>query len=292
MIFFRKLFLLFLIASALPLNAQNLDELIQRYTGDNVDGYVNPLITGLGANLNSGYFVGAYVPKTGFHLDLRVNAMAAFFSDEQRTFMASTEGFFVPVQTAETSTIVGDGTGTTVNGDGNTSYTFPGGYDLSALATITPTLTIGSVLGTDAAIRYLSVTPSDDVGELRLFGLGLRHSISQYIPNSPVDLAAGFAYTDLKLGSIIDINQTYFHAEVGKRVPFFQVFGGLGIESNSTDIEYTPNNGTEEIKLELTGDNKFRVFAGFAFDLYILHISMDYSMGSQQVLNTGVSFGL
>jgi len=289
----RMLCLPLVILVSMPGSAQNLDELIARYTGDNVEGYVNPLVTGLGANLNSGYFVGAYVPEFGFHVDLRANAMAAIFSDDQKTFMATTEGLFTPVQTAETSTIVGDGVGTTVSGSGNTSYTFPGGYDLGALGTVAPTLTIGSVYGTEAAIRFLAFdTDDEDFGEFQLFGFGMRHSISQYIPNSPVDIAAGFAYTDLKLGTIIDINQSYFHAEVGKRIPFFQVYGGLGIESNSTDIEYIPDDSTEEVKLELTGDNKFRVFAGFGIDLAILHISLDYSLGSQQVLNAGVSLGL
>jgi len=49
-------------------HAQNIEDMISKYTSDNGKGYVQPLADAFGANLNSGFYHHAKVKKAGFQL--------------------------------------------------------------------------------------------------------------------------------------------------------------------------------------------------------------------------------
>ncbi len=289
-------FLLLLLIAGLeapPAHAQ-LESLLERYTGENAAGFIRPLVTGFGADLNSGLYQSAYVPKGGLHLNIRINGMLALFSSDQKTFLASTQGYFYPPEgEVKTATVVG-GRGTTVTGTGGTKFRFPDGYDLKSLLIGAPTITIGSIAGTEASLRYMSYKTGADIGVISLFGIGARHSISQYIPLSPVDIAAGVFYHHFRVGDIIKNNVYSVHAEAGKSFTFLDVYGGIAWESNKASIRYTADifGHTEKISINVTGKNRFRGTFGLGFNLLVVHLNLDYSVGRQRVLNAGLSVGL
>jgi hypothetical protein len=271
-----------------------VDELIQRYAGENGKGYIKPLITGFGADLNSGLYRTANVPKMGLHINIAINGMIAIFSDDQKKFTATTTGYFYPVEEVEAPTVIGDPKGARVSSPQGTDYVFPGGYDVKSFMIAAPTLTVGSIMGTEASLRYFKAELNKDIGELSLFGIGGRHSISQYIPLSPVDIAVGFFYHKFKIGDIVKSNVYTIHAEAGKSFTVINVYGGLAYESNKATLNYTFDSGfeTQEVSLDVTGDNKFRFTAGVGFNFTLFHINVDYSIGKQSVLNAGVSVSL
>jgi len=143
-------------------------------------------------------------------------------------------------------------------------------------------------------LRYFKANINEDLGDLTLVGLGARHSISQYIPLSPVDISAGFFYHNIKLGDILKTNLLSFYAVVGKSFPVINVYGGLAMESNKADINYTFTafGQQQDISLSVTGKNKFRALAGVGINLLMLHLNVDYNLGHQSILNAGLSFGL
>ena len=96
------------------------------------------------------------------------------------------------MKTAEVSTLFGPTDPVEVTGDAGTVYVFPGGLNVSMLPFAVPQLTLGSVFGTDLTVRYFAYSTNEDIGKLNLFSWGLRHSISQYVPVLPLDLAVGF----------------------------------------------------------------------------------------------------
>jgi hypothetical protein len=81
------LLLLFIIYPGFILNSYaHIDDLVERYTGDNAEGYLQTLVTAFGANLNSGLYRSVKVPGMGLHIDLALNRVISFFSDDQKTF--------------------------------------------------------------------------------------------------------------------------------------------------------------------------------------------------------------
>lgn len=270
-----------------------LETLLERYTGQNAEGYLQPLVTAFGGNLNSGLYRTAKVPKGGLHLDLRLNAMMSLFSDDQKTFTASTQGYFYPPETVETATVIGN-EGATVTGTGGTQFRFPDGYDIKSFPTAVPTLTIGSIAGTEASVRFASANLGEDVGTLTLYGFGVRHSISQYIPLSPVHIAAGVFYQNFKVGDIIKSDVLSIHAEASKSFLFLELYGGIAYEKNKASVNYTFTalDTDQDISIDITGNNKFRTTLGVAVNLLMLHVHADYNLGNQNIVNAGISIGL
>lgn len=278
-----------------PLFAQDFEDLISKYTEENGQGYMRPLADAFGGSLNSGLFSTARIPKMGFHLRIGVEAMAAFVADKQKTFDATTPEYFFPETTVEAPTIFGDIEAQEVAGEGGTTYLFPGGMNVKLLPIAVPQLTVGSVFGTEAVIRWFQFDMGDDFGEIKLLGYGLRHSISQYLPSIlPVDLSAGVFIQSFKVADIVDANTFFAGIQASWRASILTLYGGLGYESAKMDIAFTVGEGEneEEIAYNLKSDNSFRFTVGFALQLFILRIHADYNMGYQNVACAGVSFGM
>lgn len=290
-----------LVLLASPLAAQ-IEDNLKMYTGANATGYFGPVVTAISTSLNTSLYHTAYIPKNGLVLKLEVPVMGMIFSDDDKTFNAVTEGAFSPQQTVEVPTVVGSGQSVTVGGDAGSSYTFPGGLDLNSFALTVPQLRIGAVQGTEAIIRFIAFRIGDtDLGNLNLFGLGIRHSISQYFgPTPPVDVAASFIWQRFKLGENesggdLSLTNTYsLGIQVSTRYAKFIVpYTGLSYDSYKTDVEYEYEElgQPEEIKLDFTGDTLHWVI-GLTIDFYNIHFFGEYNVASQNSFGFGLGFGI
>ncbi len=73
--------------------SQSLDSTLQKLAGDAARGYVGPIVSGFGSDLNGGWFHKSPSAKMfGFDLEFGVVAMGTTFSDASKTF--STSGNF------------------------------------------------------------------------------------------------------------------------------------------------------------------------------------------------------
>ena len=152
------------------------------FTDENTKGYLEPLRDVFGSGLSDGIYSSADLNslKPYVRLDLRV--MVVRFSDSDRTYMANPESYFPGTGTYEVPTVIGDETGQTVT-SGPAQFTFPGGLDVSGLPIAAPQLVVGGVMGSEGILRYFNASYGDnELGEFSLFGIGARHSISQYLP--------------------------------------------------------------------------------------------------------------
>ncbi|NUN09387.1 MAG: hypothetical protein HUU54_09455 [Ignavibacteriaceae bacterium] len=71
-------------------NAQTLEETLQNLSKDAASAYVNPIISGFGANLNTGWMHRVPSAKFfGIDLEFGVIAMATMFNDENKAFTAN-----------------------------------------------------------------------------------------------------------------------------------------------------------------------------------------------------------
>ena len=182
--------------------AAQVESQVSAYTGENAKGYLKPLSDAFGATLNSGFFRSAYLPTSGFNIGFEVIVMGLYFSDDDRTFRATTEGSFLPQQSVSVPTVIGPGEAVIISGDAGTSYAFPGGLSLNSFAMLAPQLRISSLYGTEFVGRYGRVNSGDaELGDVTLWGIGVRHNVSQYFGEDFVaDIAVGIIYQDFSAG--------------------------------------------------------------------------------------------
>ncbi len=86
-------------------------------------------------------------------------------------------------------------------------------------------------------------------------------------------------------------NNSILTLQVSKSVPFITVYGGVGFESSSIDVDYTFEDadlGTVPIAFSLDGDNSFRTTVGFRLKLLLLSLHGDYSTGEYTAYNLGI----
>lgn len=276
--------------------AQNpFEDAIKQLSSDNVKGYVQPLINGFGANMNSGMYHSAEVGDLGFHLQVQVIGMGTLIGDGEKTYMATPPDPFTqnPVQTA---TVFG-GTGTVVTGPANMTYQFQNGQvKTSIMPFAVPQVTIGNIFGTQAIVRYIPIPEIGNFPKMTLFGIGVQHSISRYIPTFPVDLSVGAFYQKLTIGDIIDAKAMNFGAQVSKSFSLLTLYGGLQYETSTMSLNYTytgPNSTPNtKVSIDLDGENKFRTTGGISLNLIIMRLSADINVGKVTVVSADLGFGL
>lgn len=285
-------FFIFCLFLSMPLFSQ-VEDRFGFLNEENVVGYTKPFATTLGTAFNSGGYHSASVSSLfGFSLSFR--GMYIMVPDDQLKFSPSLpNGYTGSIPTA---TIFGNKGGAYSGPDGYKVY--PPGINESSIPVAYPQIA-GSFMGTELMIRYL---PSIDLGETSIgfFGAGLKHSISQYIPLFPVDMAVQIMYSNFSLKNIIDANNLAFNAHASKTFGVFTPYFGLQYESTSFELKYTvrgdPNStnpalqNDREATVDIDGDNSFRATVGGALKLAIIVLNADVSLSSQTVFSGGLTF--
>jgi hypothetical protein len=278
---------------AMPTAAQVQDAL-RAYTGVNAEGYMQPAADAFAANINDAFYYSAYIPETGLKFSFELAAMSVIFGDDDKTFQAQTEGGFLPPTTFTAPTIVGATEAVTVTSQSGAKFSAPGGFDLNSFAIAVPQLRIGAFKGTEAVVRFFAADISDnEFSEIDLFGIGVRHSISQYF-ESPVGLAVGAMWQKFQLGdNFIDTNAFTFGVQTSKRFSLLEPYGGLSWDSFKMDVtfdsEATGSPTTEKISFDRA--NNIRATIGLGLDYSIGHAFVEYNISSTNSFAFGLTLG-
>jgi len=311
----KKTTLLILLMAFTLLAAESIDDKISSLAEANAKMYVQPFLNSFSAGINSGTYNTAkvlgtlkfgvfintslyFVPKSEKTFDIALPSEDESHPDVYEIIQANAEA-----GNLETATIYGDNGSTLYQypeiNSGN-SLKMPNGADLSMIPFLMPQIHVGLPWGNELMLRYAPpLTISEDVGELSFFGIGVKHSIDQYIPLCPIDLAVQGVYHSMKVGDIMEFSSLAFNAEVSKTFLMWTLYGGLGYESTSLTAEYTyePNLDGEDvddipldqdIKVELDAENDFRATAGFRYSFLLLKIYADYSFCKYPIANAGI----
>ncbi len=290
------LLVVFLFSSSSGQNS--IEETIEQLSSDNVRGYIQPLLDGFGANINSGFPGSARIRSSGLTFRVQFVGMGMLVGDSEKTFFATPPQPF-PQEPVETATIFG-GEGTTVTHQSGIRYKFQNGQvDTRILPFAVPQLTVGDFFGTQLTLRYVPLPSISDFPEVNLFGLGVRHSVSQYLPVTPIDIAAGVFYQTFSIGEFMDSKAMALSLQASKTLLLLTLYGGVQYETADVNLSYTytgplPPGDTSDrnISLDLRGDNRFRVTAGAGLALGILHLHTDISFGAVTVVSAGLGFGI
>jgi len=261
----------------------------------NAVAYAQPFATTLGTAINSGSYHSANIPSM-FSFSISFKGMYIFIPESQKNFTPTLADIGYQAN-KETATIYGDKGAAYAGPDGY--IVMPPGINQSSIPVAYPQIG-ASFLGTQVLFRYLPHIPIAENNDLTIFGIGVAHSISQYIPLFPIDLAVQGLYNDVEVSGIMKLNNFAFNIHASKTLGPLTPYVGLQYEKTSLDLDYTiqgnPLSGDpflrndQHIKMSFNGTNKFRATIGAALKLAVLVFNADFSFSSQPVASGGLTF--
>ncbi|MFI5252820.1 MAG: DUF6588 family protein [Bacteroidota bacterium] len=331
-------------------HADDLSSKLSNVASSYATGYLQPLSDAFGADINSGFFhsakmtngfhlyigvkaFAATIPSADQLFNLAYND--SIHVDRMVDDPSNPGGPQIHVQHDFSTTLNGIGLPTIFGDDkvpgvlngtvsfdttlGGNVYHIPLTYQKTTIGGVgkinyaplaMPQVTLGTIMGTDFTLRLIPKTNIGDYGSVGFWGIGVRHSISQYLggENAPVDIAAGFAIQRFTITAhdttggvsndydLLKASAWLFNVEVSKSFSLLTLYGGLQMEKASMDIQYFYNaevNGTTvkfNPAFSLDAKNTFRAIVGVNFALGPININADYNMGSTTVISGG--FGL
>ncbi len=288
----KKVFLLLTLSVLFTYPVFSQQDQFNSLSQNEVVKFAQPFATSLGEGLNTGGFYTAQVPQL-FGLGLTVRYMYILIPSSQMTFTPTLPSGYK----ANTPTATFWGNKGAIYTGPNGYITYPNGINQSSVPFLMPQIT-ASLLGTEVLIRYL---PSIKIGgkNLNFFGIGIRHSISQYIPLIPVDVAVQLLYNKLSVTGIVDASSFAVNGEVSKSFDPLTIYGGLQYETSNFDLSYTlkgdPNSGdpalrqTKNISASVKGQDNFRLILGASLNLAVIVLNVDYNITSQPIICGGIS---
>ncbi len=274
----------------------SLEKALKSFNATTVQGYVQPLQDLFAANMTAGWYRSADIPPSGFNLSINIVGMGALLSDDLKSYDAATpEGF--AQKTFNTATVFGKKEVTVVT-DAATglSYAGSGGSvdDLPIFPLVALQATIGHVQGTELIIRGFPVPEISGLPKITYWGIGGRHSVSQYFGEGepPVHIAVGIFYNKITFGDYISVSSFYAGPQVSKTFSILELYGGFGYTKNSMDLNFTSTaSGSQNVSVTFEGKDKVRGTVGAALNLGVVHLHGDLNFGSVTSISTSIGFG-
>ncbi len=328
--------LLLTVMSVTAAAQSDLDNLIKGSTEDAnylVKGYITPAMNVVGYGLTQGWYNTAKPHKVvGFDLTVTVAGISIPTSDltyRIENSKLSTIDLVTPTPVggaANVPTIFGSDIAPTFRfrSGGSTFTGAPGlNLDLPVVGTAVPVpmvqLGIGLPKGTDVKLRFFPSTglgTGGKDGSVSMFGIGVLHSVKQYIPgvkDLPFDLSAFVGYTklnfDVKLDATNNPGQsatfatsaTTIQGLISKKISVLTLYGGVGLNmissdlnvKGSFDLDGNPSTTTDrkENPISISNSSASPSFtAGLRLKLAIFTFHGDYTFQKYNALTLG--FGL
>ncbi len=169
------------------------------------------------------------------------------------------------------------------------------------LPTVAVQLDLSGFAGSGISIRYMPPIDFNSMGKMKIFGGGITHNISYWLPETfPVDLGIAVYFQDFELGNVLKnvTAQTglYISEKIGGAVALLP-YAGITVESSKTDINYnysfdTPA-GTQEgnISLSVGGDNTVSYVFGSKLIFPVLSVNFNLRFSHTTTGSIGVGFG-
>ncbi len=131
------------------------------------------------------------------------------------------------------------------------SFALPPGANINTMFAIVPQFEIGSLFGTEMLIRFIPpVYMGSNIGHFAFWGIGLKHSISQYFPGMPFDMAVQAVYQGTSLKNDIGVTSSKlntmatfwdFNLQIGKSYldDKLNFYSGFSFESININSDFT-----------------------------------------------------
>lgn len=326
------IFTFFAISFSISVNAQ-IEEIFAA-DGDAstyFEHYMSPAINGLMYDLNNAWYSRSKTHNK-FGFDVSFSASIAIIPDDEKTFQ------FLASEYDNLTLSGGDGVLPTIAGDDTSSVleteVLGNSFPIDAVDGLgddwlreffipisipTPMIQAGFGLpfNTDIKLRFFPNTEREGIA-FNLFGLGLKHNLTQYFGKTEKDLftlSALGAFTKTNVTYIpnnvgipgsnqsIDMNIQAYTAQAiaGVNLKFVDLYLGFGYVGGTTDLNvngsYVFNNGISDftvtdpidLNFEMTG---FKTTLGTRFNLGPVKIFGDYTFQKYPSITAGVAFSM
>lgn len=148
-------------------------------------------------------------------------------------------------------------------------FQLPAGLDMTKFFAAIPQIEIGSLFGTEALVRFIPpIDMGKNIGKFAFWGLGLKHSISQYFTDysrnadysideydslrslgeTPLDMAAQLVYQGTSLVNKVGVTNAEldatatmvdFNLQFSKKLnKYFELYGGYSLETIFINAHY------------------------------------------------------
>ncbi len=132
-----------------------------------------------------------------------------------------------------------------------TEFPLPDGRNIAAIPFGVPQVEIGGLGGSEVMFRYIpKLRWNDVIGSFGFWGVGFRHSLSQYLfgRNNILDISIAGAYQETSLSNTIGVTNAEFNAngrisniglQVGKRISNnFGIMASVAYDNTTIDVLY------------------------------------------------------
>jgi hypothetical protein len=148
-------------------------------------------------------------------------------------------------------------------------------------------------------VRWFALDLKDsDLGKIELFGIGAQHSISQYFPALPADVAFGAFYQTFKIGDelldtkALHVNVTASKALSAKGLVKLQPYVGIGYDTFSMDLAYTSTTDpTDHISVSMDKESNVHFTLGAQLSLALVKLHGEFNVAANTGAAIGLSFG-
>ena len=280
------------LGAAVPPARAQLSDNLGVLTAENARKYLAPLPDALSGTMNSAIFTSGKVPKMGLNFSVGIKVMGVKFDDGDRVYtptdLAGFSGPAVP-------TVIGSTQSVDHTGPGGVTAGYPGGFNISQFAFAAPQLNIGSAMGTRAVVRWFAHDFAADnfIEKIKFLGIGGQHSISQYFPGLPADLALGAFYQTFKINDdLVDIKTLHVDITGSRSFGILQPYAAVGYDSFKMDASYEDSsNPGSNIAVSFERTNHAHLTAGMLANLAFVKIHGEVNLAATNGVAVGLSFG-
>lgn len=247
-----------------------LKDITENYTKEYMKSYLQPFSTALGTSLGGAiYHRGS--TKSFPRFDVGLSMSYVMIPDEERTFNDPVLGS-VP-------TIFGNGS-TDVNGFDK------GGFLLPVLHA-----NVGLISSLEATGRFAKIN-IDYLGDLLIYGGGLKYGLSDFLPLPMLDFSVQALYHKFTLGDLMDAGTFSMNVQASIDVPVLplDIYGGIGFDNSSLLVKTDKIRGNNQDwgNLNIDGENGIRFTVGVSYTLLFFNIHADYNIGAYNSLGGGL----
>ena len=281
-----------------------------------IKAYFSPIAKSFSSSLNNGWYNTAKPHSLG-GFDLTFTLNTVIIPNSAKTFNIKDAGGDVfKSNNTEASTIFGASETTEMEysywdstGSHTASFETPGGFKTSVLPLPMIQAGIGLIRNTAVDIRYMPFLNIGDIGEVNLFGVGLKHDLLQWIPifgNAiPMSLSIQGGYTSLNskvkvFDHEVSLNTkaTTINLIASKKLLMITGYAGIGYNSSTTtfsaDAKFNLNGiqFDEKVEIEFESNKNLRANIGLRLNITLLTIQADYTFAEYPTTTLGIGVSL
>ena len=246
--------------------------------GNYLKGYTQPLSTSFGIIMGGALFHRADINLIP-HLDIGISFYSIKMPDKSKVF--NWQGESVP----------------TFFGTDDPPEGAVRGTNLAKLMIPQLQLNLGLFADFELMLRGNPSYTIDEVGEITIYGVGIKYGLSDLISISGFELAlsAQAAYHVLRVSNWLNTGTFSMNVQASKNLPMIPIgfYTGLGYDATSMtmstdEISGIGDNAVGDVKLH--GENGLRVLFGVSANIYFLTLHIDYNITEYNSIGGGIKF--